>query len=112
MSDSDKEQLREQVCCKRQEEEEVAASATHEDAVADQVAKGFDPVIAEQRVLHQYGNTLPRRNDEMAKAADSVISKFMRLVDQEMRASHCERHEAMRKVRLAEPELFEAYALV
>ena len=30
--------------------------------------------------MHQFGNTLPRRNDEMAKAADSVISKFMRLV--------------------------------
>lgn len=112
MSDSDKEQLREAGAAARGKKKKRPRQQTHEDAVADQVAKGFDPVTAEQRVLHQYGNTLPRRNDELAKAADSIISKFMRMVDQEMRASRCERHEAMRKVRLAEPDLYEAYTLV
>jgi hypothetical protein len=92
--------------------EHMSGDTTFEQCCEIEMSKGFSPTLAAQRVLANYGNTLPKSNDMMSKAADTVITKFMRLVDQEMRDSNCERHEAMRKVRQSEPELFEAYSLV
>jgi hypothetical protein len=84
---------------------------THEDAVADQMAKGLSREIAEQRVLYAYGNTLPRSN--IAKGAgDTPIVKFMDKVDQCMINEDVDRTEAMRRVRKRHEGLFDAFQIV
>ena len=85
---------------------------TYEDAVEAEISKGFDPVTAGQRILHSYGSTLPHRNDEMAKAANTITTKFMRLVDEIMIEKNCDRTSALRLARQEDEDLFGAYQLV
>jgi hypothetical protein len=77
------------------------------------MSKGaYNDVVAVQRVLAQYGNVLPHRNDEMSKAVDTITTRLMRKVDAVMRRDHLERHIALRKVRIEEPDLYEAFQLI
>jgi hypothetical protein len=83
---------------------------THEDAVADQMAKGCSRVVAEQRVLHLYGN-LPR-SDIAKGVGDTLVTRFMAKCDQAMQQEGCDRTEAMRRVRKRHEGLFDAFQLV
>jgi hypothetical protein len=81
---------------------------THEDAVADQMAKGLSREIAEQRVMYAYGNTLPR-SDITKGAGDTLVTRFMAKCDQVMLDENCDRTEAMRRVRKRNEGLFDAF---
>jgi hypothetical protein len=41
---------------------------TYESAVADEIRKSFSPLIAEQRIVNQYGNSLPAREIQQVVA--------------------------------------------
>jgi hypothetical protein len=84
---------------------------TYEDAVAGEMARGCNRVVAEQRVQHSFGNLLPRSN--VAKGAgDTPIVKFMDKVDQCMINEDVDRTEAMRRVRKRNEGLFDAFQIV
>jgi hypothetical protein len=74
---------------------------SHEEAVAEEIAKGFSRTLAEQRVLDQYGNTLPRLRFAKAEAvlAAEINDCMTQEVEQVMRMEKCDRTEAMRRVR-------------
>jgi hypothetical protein len=83
---------------------------THEDAVADQMAKGLSREIAEQRVMYAYGNTLPR--SYIAKGAgDTLVTRFMEKCDQVMVEEGVDRTTAMQIVRKRHEGLFDAFQL-
>jgi hypothetical protein len=84
---------------------------THEDAVADQVAKGHSLTVAKQIVQHTYGNTLPR-SDILKGAGDTLVTSFMAKCNQVMVEEGCDRTEAMRIVRKRHEGLFDAFQLV
>jgi hypothetical protein len=63
-------------------------------------------------VLYSYGDQLPRRNDAMSKAADSLVVRFMKRVDQTMLNECCDRTEAMRKARKENEREFADFQLV
>jgi hypothetical protein len=87
---------------------------TDESAVAAQISKGCSDIVAAQRVLAQYGNTLPR--SDFAKSATAVAAEVQNRmaseIEQCMRLEKVDRTTAMRKVRLRHPELYDAYQLV
>jgi hypothetical protein len=84
---------------------------THEDAIADQVAKGHSLTVAKQIVQHHYGNTLPR--SDIAKAAgDTLVTSFMAKVDACMIDEDVDRTEAMRRIRKRHQGLFDAFQIV
>jgi hypothetical protein len=84
---------------------------THEDAVADQMAKGLSREIAEQRVLYAFGNTLPR-SDILKGAGDTLVTTFMAKVDACMINEDVDRTEAMRRVRKRSPSLYDMFQIV
>jgi hypothetical protein len=84
---------------------------THEDMVAKEMAKGLSRELAEQRVLYQYGNLLPRSNI-LKGAGDSLVTRFMAKCDQVMLDENCDRTEAMRRVRKRNEGLFDAFQIV
>jgi hypothetical protein len=92
--------------------EHVHGDTCYEDMVAIECSKGFSPDLAAQRVLHAYGDRLPHRNDAMSKAADTLVTRFMKRVDQTMVNECCDRNTAMRKVRQQDPDLYECFQLV
>jgi hypothetical protein len=73
------------------------AARAHMRMRSQQRSAGLQLHSAEQRVMHQYGNTLPRSN--FGKGADTLVTKFLRRVDEVMIRDHCSRTEAMRKAR-------------
>jgi hypothetical protein len=82
---------------------------THEDAIADQVAKGHSLTVAKQIVQYHYGNTLPR---SIAKGAgDTLVTRFMAKCDQVMVEEGCDRTTAMQIVRKRHEGLFDAFQL-
>jgi hypothetical protein len=83
---------------------------THEDAVATEIAKGCSRELAEQRVMYQYGNTLPRSS--IIKGADTVTTRFMKRCDDIMIRDDCSRTEAMQKARQENEAEFEIFQLV
>jgi hypothetical protein len=84
---------------------------THEDAVADQMAKGCSRELAEQRVMYAYGNTLPRSN-VVKGAGDTLVTNFMAKCDQVMLDEGCDRTTAMQIVRKRHQGWFDAFQLV
>jgi hypothetical protein len=84
---------------------------THEDAVADQMAKGHSLTVAKQIVQHHYGNTLPS-SDILKGAGDTLVTSFMAKCDQVMLEENCDRTTAMRRVRKRNEGLFDAFQLV
>jgi hypothetical protein len=84
---------------------------TYEDAVATEIAKGCSHELAEQHVMHQYGNTLPR-SDLLKGAGDTLVTTFMAKCDQVMIDECCDRTTAMQIVRKRYEGLFDAFQLV
>jgi hypothetical protein len=86
------------------------STLTYEKAVATEIAKGCSPLVAEQRVLATYGNTLPRSS--VAKGDDTVTTHFMKCVDSIMLRDNCDRTDAMRKARQENEAEFAMFQLV
>jgi len=84
---------------------------THEDEVAKEMAKGLSRELAEQRVMHTYGNTLPRSNI-LKGAGDSLVVRFMEKVDECMIDEDVDRTTAMSIVRKRHEGLFDAFQVV
>jgi hypothetical protein len=83
---------------------------TYEDAVATEIRKGCSRELAEQRVMYQYGNTLPRSS--IVKGADTVTTRFMKRCDDIMIRDDCSRTEAMQKARQENEREFALFQLV
>jgi hypothetical protein len=97
----------------KQQAARLDRSGTFKRSLVDaEIAKGFSPTVARQRILHSHGPAALADDDPMAKATDSLVVRFMKRVDQTMLAERCDRTEALRRVRLAEPELYERFNLV
>jgi hypothetical protein len=95
----------------RLHDQQVKKMMTYESAVAGEMARGCNRVVAEQRVQHSFGNLLPR-SDVAKGAGDTSIVKFMAKVDAVMVNEECDRTEAMRRVRKRNEGLFDAFQIV
>jgi hypothetical protein len=92
-------------------DQQVKKMRTYEDAVAGEMARGCNRVVAEQRVQHSHGNLLPRSN--IAKGAgDSLVTRFMAKCDQVMVEEGVDRTTAMQIVRKRHEGLFDAFQIV
>jgi hypothetical protein len=86
-----------------------SASFTYEDAVAAEIAKGFSPTVAKQRVQHAYGATLP--HSSIYKSLETATTPFMNRCDEIMARDKCDRITAMRKARLEHERDFAMFQL-
>jgi hypothetical protein len=81
-----------------------SAPATFEDHVAAEVRKGCSELVAQQRVVNAYGNTLPRTSIAKAEVAGAALEE---IADQAWQSdAGLSRTEALRKARLENPTLF------
>jgi hypothetical protein len=77
--------------------------ASHQALVTAEMRKGFSRTVAEQRIMHLYGNTA---GPTLTKG-DTVTTRFMRCVDTVMkRHPGMSRMEAMQAARERNPRLF------
>jgi hypothetical protein len=81
----------------------LKGNARHQDLIADEVRKGFNPTVAAQRVLHLYGSA---GAPDLMKG-DTLTTRFMRCVDKVIkRHPGMSRMEAMQAARERNPRLF------
>jgi hypothetical protein len=95
----------------RLHDQQVKKSMTYESAVAAEMARGCNRVVAEQRVQHSFGNTLPRSNI-LKGAGDTLVTSFMAKCDQVMVEEGCDRTTAMQIVRKRHQGLFDAFQIL
>jgi hypothetical protein len=78
--------------------------------VRAEIAKGFSSVLAKQRVMYAYGNTLPCGH--LDKGIETAATVFMKRVDEVIARDRCSRTEAIEKARKENEAIFEAFQAV
>jgi hypothetical protein len=83
-------------------------SATFEDLVGEQMAKGCNYEIAAQRVMQLHGSNALRHRSAISKRAADIADTFDAVAEDIWGNSALDRCEALREARKARPHLFKA----